>query len=58
MSKFPIVGIKLTIEDGPAPPFVERIHQSFIDKTVREASKYGLEVFAHVSDNAGTRNGH
>lgn len=51
VSKFPIVGIKLTIEDGPAPPFVERIPQSFIDKTVKEASRYGLEVFAHVSDN-------
>lgn len=51
VSKYPIVGIKLTIEDGPAPPFVERIPQSFIDKTVKEASKYGLEVFAHVSDN-------
>ncbi len=51
VSKYPIVGIKLTIEDGPAPPFVERIPQSFIDKTVKEASKYGLEVFAHISDN-------
>lgn len=47
----PILGIKLTIEDGPAPPFVERIPQEFIDKTVKEASKYGLEVYAHVSDN-------
>ena len=51
VSQYPIVGIKLTIEDGPAPPFVDRIPQSFIDKTVREASKYGLEIFAHVSDN-------
>ena len=25
--------------------------QEFIDKTVKEAEKYGLEVFAHVSDN-------
>ncbi|MFH6604337.1 amidohydrolase family protein [Maribacter algicola] len=51
VSQYPIVGIKLTIEDGPAPPFVERMPQLFIDKTVKEASKYGLEVFAHVSDN-------
>jgi imidazolonepropionase-like amidohydrolase len=50
-AQYPIVGIKLTIEDGPAPPFVERIPQYFIDKTVKEAFKYGLEVFAHVSDN-------
>ncbi|WP_416864775.1 MAG: amidohydrolase family protein [Imperialibacter sp.] len=51
VSQYPIVGIKLTIEDGPAPPFVERMPQSFINKTVKEASKYGFEVFAHVSDN-------
>ncbi len=51
VAQYPIVGIKLTIEDGPAPPFVERIPQAFIDKTVKEAAKYGLDVFAHVSDN-------
>ena len=51
VAQYPISGIKLTIEDGPAPPFVERLPQSFIDKTVKEASKFGLEVFAHVSDN-------
>ena len=51
VTQYPVVGIKLTIEDGPAPPFVERMPQAFIEKTVKEASKYGLEVFAHVSDN-------
>ncbi|WP_373395875.1 amidohydrolase family protein [Algoriphagus halophilus] len=51
VAQYPIVGIKLTIEDGPSPPFVERIPQKFIEKTVKEASKYDLEVFAHVSDN-------
>ena len=51
VSQQPILGIKLTIEDGPAPPFVTRIPQAFINKTVEEAKKYGLEVFAHVSDN-------
>ncbi len=55
VSRQPILGIKLTIEDGPAPPFVERIPQSFINKTVEEAKKYGLEVFAHVSDNEELR---
>jgi len=47
----PIQGIKLTIEDGPAPPFVERIPQEFVDAVVREAGKLGLPVFAHASDN-------
>lgn len=51
VSEQPILGIKLTIEDGPAPPFVDRIPQIFVNKTVEEARKYGLEVFAHVSDN-------
>ncbi len=50
VAQFPILGIKLTIEDGPSPPFVERIPQEFIDKTVEEAAKYGLEVYAHASD--------
>ena len=47
----PIVGIKLTIEEGPAPPFVERMPQEFVSKVVKEAAEYDLEVFAHVSDN-------
>ncbi|SHG57748.1 amidohydrolase family protein [Flagellimonas flava] len=49
--QYPIQGIKLTIEDGPAPPFVERIPQELINKVTKEASKYGVEIFAHVSDN-------
>lgn len=51
VSKFPIAGIKLTIEEGPTPPFVERIPQVFVNKVVKEAKKNGTEVFAHVSDN-------
>lgn len=51
VSHSPISGIKLTIEDGPAPPFVDRIPQAFVNQTVREARRYELEVFAHVSDN-------
>lgn len=51
VAQYPIVGIKLTIEDGPAPPFVERIPQALINKVAQEARKNGTEVFAHVSDN-------
>ena len=47
----PITGIKLTIEDGPDPPFVTRMPQAFINKVEQEANKHGLNVFAHVSDN-------
>lgn len=51
VSKNPIVGIKLTIEDGPHPPMVDRIPQAFINKVKKEAAKNGTEVFAHASDN-------
>ena len=50
-AKKPILGIKVTIEDGPAPPFVERMPQSFINKLVKEAQKFDLEIFGHISDN-------
>lgn len=49
--KYPIVGIKLTIEDGPNPPWVERMPQTLINTVQKEATKHGTEVFAHVSDN-------
>lgn len=50
VSEQPILGIKVTIEDGPDPPFVERIPTEFVRKIVTEAHKYDLNVFAHVSD--------
>jgi len=49
--KHPIKGIKLTIEDGPMPPFIERIPQEFVNKIAEEAKKNNTKVFAHVSDN-------
>lgn len=51
VAQYPIVGIKLTIEDGPFPPFVDRMPQNFVNKVVKEAAKNGLEVFVHASDN-------
>ena len=51
VTQYPIVGIKLTIEEGPNPPWVERIPQEFINKVQKESTKNGTEVFAHVSDN-------
>ena len=50
VSTQPVLGIKVTIEDGPEPPFVERMPVEFVRKIVSEAHKYDLEVFAHVSD--------
>jgi len=51
----PIVGIKLTIEDGPAPPFVERMPQALAEELVRQAHAHELPVFVHVSDNEELR---
>ncbi len=51
VTQYPIVGIKLTIEDGPHPPWVERMPQRFVNKVQKEAIKNDTEVFAHVSDN-------
>ncbi|WP_420320392.1 amidohydrolase family protein [Flagellimonas sp.] len=51
VSEYPISGIKLTIEDGPYPPYVERMPQEFVDHVNKEAIKNGTRVFAHVSDN-------
>ncbi len=51
VAQYPIQGIKLTIEDGPFPPFVERMPQEFVDKVAKEAKGNGLEVFVHASDN-------
>jgi len=51
VSKYPISGIKLTIEDGPYPPFVERMSQEFVNHVNKKAMQNGTKVFAHVSDN-------
>lgn len=50
VARQPIRGIKLTIEDGPEPPFVDRIPLEFVAKVVQEAHRRNLKVFAHVSD--------
>lgn len=51
----PIVGIKVTIEDGPEPPFVEMIPVEFVGALVQAAHARGIEVFAHVSSMEGLR---
>jgi len=51
VAKKPIDGIKLTIEDGPHPPFVQRMPREFVNQVEKQAAKRGLRVFTHVSDN-------
>jgi len=43
-------GIKLVIEDGPTPPFIERLPLSTIRNVVEESHRRNLPVFTHVSD--------
>ena len=42
--------MKLTIEDGPAPPFVDRISQDYVNRVVKEAKQQNIKVFAHIND--------
>jgi imidazolonepropionase-like amidohydrolase len=51
VAKKSIDGIKLTIEDGPHPPFVQRMPREFVNQVERQAARQGLRVFTHVSDN-------
>ena len=44
------IGIKLVVEDGPFPPFVERMNPLLIQKVVEESHRANLPVYAHVSD--------
>lgn len=44
------LGIKLIVEDGPMPPFIERISNELIKKVTIAAHSHGLPVFAHISD--------
>ncbi len=44
------LAVKIVIEDGPTPPFTERIPEEFIEKFSREGDKLNIPVFAHVSD--------
>lgn len=55
VSKYPIQGIKLTIEEGPMPPPIPRMPQEFINKVVKEAKKNNTKVFVHISDNIELR---
>lgn len=44
------IGIKIIVENGPAPPFVERMPAEYVDAFTSEAAKYNIKVFAHISD--------
>ena len=55
VTRQPIVGIKVTLEDGPTPPWVERMPQEFVDEIVVRAHAAGTKVFAHVSDDVELR---
>jgi len=44
------IGIKIDIEDGPQPPFVERVDSVLIHKLAEETHANNLMLVSHVSD--------
>jgi len=44
------IAIKLMIEDGPTPPFIEIIDSTLINRIRKEADKAGLMLFAHIGE--------
>jgi len=44
------IGIKIDIEDGPEPPFIERIDSALIRRVADEAHANNLMLVSHVSD--------
>ena len=44
------IGIKVDIEDGPMPPFIERIDAILIRKLAEEAHADNLLLVSHISD--------
>jgi len=44
------LGMKIIVEDGPAPPFVRRMPANYVSAFSSESAKYNLKVFAHISD--------
>lgn len=44
------IGMKIIVEDGPFPPFNDRMAEGLIQKVVEEAHAAEIPVYAHVSD--------
>lgn len=44
------IGMKIVVEDGPMPPFGERMADDLVKKVVEEAHAAEVPVYAHVSD--------
>ena len=44
------IGIKVEIEDGPMPPFIERIDPVLVRKIAEEAHANNLMLTSHISD--------
>ncbi|WP_162052268.1 amidohydrolase family protein [Pontibacter pamirensis] len=44
------IGMKIVVEDGPMPPFGDRMADDLVKKVVEEAHAAEVPVYAHVSD--------
>ena len=55
VASHPNVGIKLTIERGPLPPFVDPMPEEFVTEVVKRAHSADIRVYAHISDSDGLK---
>lgn len=44
------IALKVMIEDGPRPPFIERIKPELIKRLRQEANRHNLMLVTHISD--------
>ena len=44
------IGVKIIVEDGPQPPFIEPMPASWVERFVQKGRELGVPIYAHVSD--------
>lgn len=44
------IGVKIIVEDGPTPPFIDRMPSSWVRRFVQKGHELDVPIYAHVSD--------
>ncbi len=45
-----VLGIKIIVEDGPTPPFIEPMPAAWVERFVEQGDAHDLPIYAHVSN--------
>ncbi len=45
-----VIGIKIIVEDGPTPPFIEPMPTAWVRRFVQQGNELSVPIYAHVSD--------